>query len=361
MTSTAFPRILPCDSSWQRFQGLFPAGGREFLIDFRLPGSGLEPKFSCDPQLYSLLQGYQNVVKHRLKMSTTADDFLLELTAIVKRIFQHTSHIEGLSPLVCTQIISEIDAIGWDAVQSLDASLTRLVLQTTDAASRVHSIQIDISPRFPIAPPTCLCALPQPFSFPWTPDARLQGLFKQFKAAVASYEPLWDMLAEIDANTWVLEPAAPSLACTLRRIALSSSASIQIEVDPRAPSSLPTCRVFGPDTIAHPLRQRLLNHASEWQPSRSLLTNLTTVLAVTFPSRPPPQEEDQSMECTICYCRLLDGAAPDVTCEQPQCAKVFHKACLLEWLQALPTTRRSFSTFFGECPYCATGLSVTAS
>lgn len=100
MTSTAFPRILPCDSSWQRFQGLFPAGGREFLIDFRLPGSGLEPKFSCDPQLYSLLQGYQNVVKHRLKMSTTADDFLLELTAIVKRIFQHTSHIEGLSPLV---------------------------------------------------------------------------------------------------------------------------------------------------------------------------------------------------------------------------------------------------------------------
>eukprot|EP00050_Salpingoeca_kvevrii_P020740 m.102250 g.102250 ORF g.102250 m.102250 type:complete len:66 (+) comp8997_c0_seq3:107-304(+) len=45
-------------------------------------------------------------------------------------------------------------------------------------------------------------------------------------------------------------------------------------------------------------------------------------------------------------------------CENRQCLKSFHYACLLEWLRSDPETRQSFDTLFGDCPYCSTTLSL---
>ena len=38
--------------------------------------------------------------------------------------------------------------------------------------------------------------------------------------ALSKYQDLWDMLDEIDAQTWVLEPENPTRNITLRRIAV---------------------------------------------------------------------------------------------------------------------------------------------
>ena len=89
-----------------------------------------------------------------------------------------------------------------------------------------------------------------------------------------------------------------------------------------------------------------------------------------------------SVECGICYAYRLSvgGALPEIVCDNSHCGQPFHHPCLLEvytpsfspcsyvtsleahpmggsifllqWLRGLPTSRMSFNTIFGECPYC---------
>ena len=49
---------------------------------------------------------------------------------------------------------------------------------------------------------------------------------------------------------------------------------------------------------------------------------------------------------------------PDQLCSNPKCNRVYHTDCLIQWLQALPSTRSSYGTLFGVCPYCTEGLAV---
>lgn len=46
-------------------------------------------RFECDAVLFSLLQGFQQTVRQRLMASKSADEFLLELASIVRRITQY--------------------------------------------------------------------------------------------------------------------------------------------------------------------------------------------------------------------------------------------------------------------------------
>lgn len=58
---------------------------------------------------------------------------------------------------------------------------------------------------------------------------------------------------------------------------------------------------------------------------------------------------------------LPAGEAPDVSCDNPQCSKPFHRSCLVEWLNSDTATRQSFSTLFGTCPYCSAPITVKVS
>ena len=127
----------------------------------------------------------------------------------------------------------------------------------------------------------------------------------------------------------------------------------------------------------------------------ALRRNLERLLEVTL--LPPPTSTAAGdaasghvgVECAICYAYDLDGEPPGKACDNPKCAQPFHTACLCEvrffffrsphprcagrrrpalharpdsargrarvhrqWLRALPTTRQSFQTLFGACPYC---------
>ena len=66
--------------------------------------------------------------------------------------------------------------------------------------------------------------------------------------------------------------------------------------------------------------------------------------------------DDYSVECAICYEYELDSAVPDIACDG--CSKPFHRLCLAEWLQGLPTTQTSFNRLFGECVYCSKPITV---
>ena len=116
-------------------------------------------------------------------------------------------------------------------------------------------------------------------------------------------------------------------------------------------------------------------------PPPSAITRLPSLQACSADA------EEYSVECAVCYMYDLDGCVPEIACDscakpstlvrqacnpvyaQPAtfctrcdgCSKPFHKACLCEWLSALPSTRQSFNRLFGECPYCSRPVTVEAS
>lgn len=53
-----------------------------------------------------------------------------------------------------------------------------------------------------------------------------------------------------------------------------------------------------------------------------------------------------------------EGAIPDRVCDNVKCRRPYHPKCLFVWLQGLPTSRVSFDTIFGQCPYCSDPISV---
>lgn len=96
-----------------------------------------------------------------------------------------------------------------------------------------------------------------------------------------------------------------------------------------------------------------------WDQAKTPRENLQAILRLEFPSPVSSEKEEFSMECGICYAEELASALPDRICDNTKCARAFHTQCLYEWLKALPTSRSSFNTVFGTCPYCTEALTVT--
>ena len=68
---------------------------------------------------------------------------------------------------------------------------------------------------------------------------------------------------------------------------------------------------------------------------------------------------DLSKCCGVCYGFDDEtGKLPEKVCDNSNCKQSFHIDCLVEWLQALPTTKRRFNMLFGECPYCNCNMNV---
>ncbi|NWH28633.1 FANCL ligase, partial [Grus americana] len=206
--------------------------------------------------------------------------------------------------------------------------------------------------QYPTEPPDCLVDFPVQFAISWMPQNSLIDIYNQFLAALESLKEFWDAMDEIDGKTWVLEPENPTRSATSRRIAIGNNVSVNVEVDPRHPNMLPECYFLGADHAVNPLRIKLNNNMHLWDPEISLLQNLKDVLEIDFPSRAVLEKSDFAKDCGICYAYRLDGTTPDQVCDDPRCGQPYHRACLYEWLQGLPSSRQSFNVIFGECPYC---------
>lgn len=156
---------------------------------------------------------------------------------------------------------------------------------------------------------------------------------------------------------------------------------------------------MGPASTTAQLRQAVSANAFKWYDyimyGRALLfdsncisavrsedepfvTNLEAVLGVSLL---PPLRGDEGTsttegnECGICYSiespddgegggnKHPNGSGPlptDVICSNEHCARLYHRSCLVGWLQAVPSSRTSFGTIFGACPYCSESISVRA-
>eukprot|EP01027_Heterolobosea_sp_BB2_P011504 GEZU01016744.1.p1 GENE.GEZU01016744.1~~GEZU01016744.1.p1 ORF type:complete len:153 (+),score=10.88 GEZU01016744.1:140-598(+) len=146
----------------------------------------------------------------------------------------------------------------------------------------------------------------------------------------------------------------------MRRIGIGNHSSLQIELDPLCPRGVPECRFLGADSVVVPLRDKLnQNILAQWDYTDTPRNNLQRVLGIEFPRPKEALKEDFSVECGICYSYRLNNQIPDKVCDN--CCMPFHRVCLFEWLRSVPSTRQSFDTLFGNCPYCSASITVKES
>lgn len=363
--------LIPQNLEKTIWTGLLKVHGEEFQIHLELPSDKNMQHASVlgDWKLERHLRKHRSTLESRLKSAANPEAFMQELCSLLENILKKKKKAGDtftgvLSDSVLYQrVVDEIETLGWERVSSNESDLKQLELNCTDSSGTSHTIKIQLNSQYPVAPPVCSTNLPDKFELHWTPKCTLHEILTQFEASLQKYDPFWREMAEIDSNTWILEPEKPGPADVSRRIALGNNSSIQITVDPFHPRMLPQCRFLGADHVINPLRNHLNDNIQSWNSHASLLANLGNILEVDFPAPAVSQQQDFTEECGICYSYRLDSVIPDQVCDNPQCNKPFHQTCLYEWLRSLPSSHQSlagvgFNTLYGECPYCSKPMSM---
>ncbi|KAM8852822.1 E3 ubiquitin-protein ligase FANCL isoform 1-T1 [Synchiropus picturatus] len=355
------PLLLPLDRHRTLYDGFITVQERDFRVRILLPPDRQLKfaKLTCCFQLKHLLRGHQHVVKQRLQQSADLATFLLELKTVLEVCLKSRPECRAIPPpQYYSQLISEMEALGWDKLLFIDDQFRTLKLNAQDSSGRQHVLTISLKSQHPAEAPEFSADLPIPLLLSWTPQTKLDQLHSRFLLVLESLTEFWDVLAEMDTQTWILEPEKPSYSDTVRRIAIANNVSIRVDVDPTHPKMLPECCLLGAEHVVTPLRNKLNANMHLWNPDCSVLHNLRDVLEIEFPSSATHEKSSFSVECGICYSYRLGPAIPDQVCNDPRCGQPFHQDCLYEWLRVLPASRQSFNIVFGECPYCGKPITV---
>jgi E3 ubiquitin-protein ligase FANCL len=310
--------------------------------------------------LAQVLRGKEALLQKILQESENEASFLLKL----KHILEHSVERGGgglprppRPPAHYSQALADLEAIGWQRVTEVSPDFSRVSIRTLDKKKREHIFTVHISQE---GPPTIDCVLPITFKPSWSEKTTLCEVVARFEEQLCAHQRFWDVMDELDRETWVLEPEQPSRQCNFRRIVLGSNMSLYLSIDPLRPSGLPEFKFLGPEHVVGPIRARVLARVAHWDPGVEVPVkrNLENLMDLKLPGPEASQQEGFCGECGVCYAYQLEGVVPDVVCNNLRCNQPFHFACLLEWLQTVPTTRQSFGVLFGECPYCSEQLSL---
>ncbi|CAM9824218.1 unnamed protein product [Ectocarpus sp. 12 AP-2014] len=409
--------ILPLDPSQRYFGGYVEAMGRQYRVSMACPqgrrGMVDLASFRCDPELSALLEarGVWDTLRARLAQTEDVEGFMAELADVLEKVLRSCPKQDPPPAEFYSRLVSEIDAVGWSHLVSMDSLLTSVQLRERDAAGREHVFAVSLPSNYPHSPPICSVDLPTHLNLRWSPgQSSLATVLEQFREALTPFHELWNVLDDLDEHTWVLEPEKPSRSTTHRRVAVARHCSVMLKIDPRAPGDVPEVRFLGSQAVIGPLREAYERNLFRWNHSLLVRANLEAALELTLPSPATTAKADYSADCGICYAYRLQqddaagdggkerdyttagaaaaaaagaagggstrgrggvddsggrgaaaedaGAIPDRVCDNAKCRRPYHPKCLFVWLQGLPTSRVSFDTIFGQCPYCSDPISV---
>jgi E3 ubiquitin-protein ligase FANCL len=145
------------------------------------------------------------------------------------------------------------------------------------------------------------------------------------------------------------------------------------------------------------MRATFVSGRLKWSNEKLVRENLEFIFEKTFPTKPSAESAANAsieLECGICYTYAIKDSNtqagtfggggggngndswggmsigeesssnglvfPEVHCDNSKCCRVYHHRCLVDWLKSLPSTRVSFHTLFGCCPYCQEPLCAKA-
>jgi hypothetical protein len=202
---------------------------------------------SLDTDLSDILsyESDKTVIYRRLSQSkslSSAKVFADELQTLTDEIISKY-HKEILSnrrfnktasaiPLIVTQ---QLEELGWKHVEKVSVEMTTIKVKLLDSANRSHIVDITIPSDFPVTAPLVQASLPEKIEDhqQWKPgQSSLMSIYRIAETIIRQNQMIIDVLADFDSNTWVLEPVQPSFAVLTRRVAIDTSSSIMITVDP---------------------------------------------------------------------------------------------------------------------------------
>lgn len=370
--------LLPADASFQVLQGYISIKGHQFRVRICFPqnksrtdkrhdtngaagANVLSRSFECDANLRNIIRGYERIVQQRLLQSSDVSEFLMELEHIVVRLIEGKAAKQLAPAEFYSCLITHLNQVGWEYVTEFGPELTSFTIMAKDEAARSHALGVRVTFDFPSVkyPPTWVTQLPQDsFEVEWKQNTNLSDAVRLFTLELAKYQVFWDVCDDWDRNTWVLEPRHTDRSCLSRRVVISRSVSVYVLINLTQPRSISPCRFFGPDSTIKELQQLFSANLHTWDDGLHPRENLQTILKITFPTKNVGDSGSYDVQCGICYDYAKDEKIPERVCDNVTCARGFHVECLYEWLKALPSTRRSFNTLFGQCPYCTSPITV---
>lgn len=184
--------------------GYLRVGSEELAIE--VSRSGLY----ASPRLRASLVGHEERLLAQVRANVEGGALLAEVQAIAERGVEGSAKEELPPARFYELLVSEIDEVGWAALQSISASLDEVCLRTADAAGREHTIALRLPPDYPRMAPIARTSLPVPFSITWPRDRgtgrcvhSLGGAVGAFRKELERHQVLWDMLDDLDAHAWV--------------------------------------------------------------------------------------------------------------------------------------------------------------
>ncbi|TMS04726.1 E3 ubiquitin-protein ligase FANCL [Larimichthys crocea] len=242
------PLLLPLNKDKTVYDGFITVQERDFRMRILLPPDRqlTRARLHCCSRLKHLLRGHEHIVKQRLQQSADLVSFVLELKTVLEVCLKSSPDCRSIPPpQYYSQLISEMETLGWGKLLFIDTEFQILKLKAEDSSGRQHILTIKLKSKHPAEAPECSADLPVPLALTWTLQSTLDQLHSQFLLVLESLTEFWDVLDEIDGKTWILEPEKPSRSDTMRRIAIGNNVSIKVEVDPRHPKMLPECCLLG--------------------------------------------------------------------------------------------------------------------
>ncbi|ESO94180.1 hypothetical protein LOTGIDRAFT_118527 [Lottia gigantea] len=347
-----FPLLIPQDDTGKVYEGYLTMKNEDYKIKIKIQDGGdlRHTVVETEWKIQVIINQYWPILKKRLAQCNNLGSFLKDLVNIVENELKQEDLYSNCS--LIHYLVQQLQTIGWNRLKSIDTSFEKVILVINDYKDRQHLLKLHFNSQNLSAEPKCQSDLPNKFLYHWNKQNGLKSLVHQFEESLKQYEEFWDEMEEIDSNTWILDPEQPRFNCAYRRIVIGPNVSIQINVDAKQPRNFPECIFLGADQLINPLKEKLNENLLLWDLNKSLLSNLETVLDVTFPSPTNSKKEDFSVECGICYAYKLELSTPDIVCDDKRCSQAFHQHCLYEWLRSLPSSRQSFNTIYGECPFC---------
>ncbi|KAJ6678810.1 UBIQUITIN LIGASE PROTEIN PHF9 FANCONI ANEMIA GROUP L PROTEIN [Salix viminalis] len=246
-------------------------------------------------------------------------------------------------------VYSEIEEVGWEHLVRFGGDLEFLSFRITDKKGRVHVMEIQLDKTYPQKPPSVSAEVPYIFNVKWSVKSRLKDLVQQFREHLEKLQEFWSTMEDIDHSLCVTNKKELSRATTCRQIDIGNDCLIMLSINAKDPSSLPECRFMGSGLVVNPVRKLWLRNNKQWMKDKTFLENLAFVLETELPRPSHVLENDQQVECGICYAQYLpmdeelgsrSGAGTDHTCDNTSCGRAFHTVCLVDWLRSITTTRQ---------------------
>ncbi|KAJ6739872.1 UBIQUITIN LIGASE PROTEIN PHF9 FANCONI ANEMIA GROUP L PROTEIN [Salix purpurea] len=246
-------------------------------------------------------------------------------------------------------VYSEIEEVGWEHLVRFGGDLEFLSFRITDKKGRVHVMEIQLDKTYPQKPPSVSAEVPYIFNVKWSVKSRLKDLVQQFREHLEKLQEFWSTMEDIDHSLCVTNKKELSRATTCRQIDIGNECLIMLSINAKDPSSLPECRFMGSGLVVNPVRNLWLRNNKRWMKDKTFPENLAFVLETELPRPSHVLENDQQVECGICYAQYLpmdeelgsrSGAGTDHTCDNTSCGRAFHSVCLVDWLRSITTTRQ---------------------